>query len=114
MKRSIAVLLAVLAAPFAFAAPSATTPFSVQLAADDMHEECMHLAAGEKRHWSWRSDAPVDFNIHYHEGDDVRFPVKRDGMRGDGGTFTAQVAQDYCWMWASRGKAVKLQGRIAK
>ncbi|HSN21946.1 MAG TPA: hypothetical protein VLS49_14790 [Usitatibacter sp.] len=117
MKRSLAVLLAVLA-PLAAAAaepvPPGTAPFSVKLEPKDVHEECMHLEAGEKRNWSWRADGPVDFNIHYHEGEDARFPVKRDAMRGDGGTFTAKVAQDYCWMWTARDKPVELEGRIAE
>ena len=72
----------------------------------------MHLDKGEKRNYSWKSDAAVDFNIHYHEDPKVSFPVKRDGMRGDGGTFEAKVTQDYCWMWSARDKKAKLEGRI--
>lgn len=113
MKRSILAFLAALA-PLAVCAAAPTPPFSVKLDAKDMHEECMHLESGEKRHWSWRTDAPVDFNIHYHEGKDVRFPVKRDGMRGDGGTFTAKIAQDYCWMWSTGSRPATLEGRIAR
>ena len=88
--------------------------FSVALDAAGMHEECAHLAAGEKRNYSWKSDGPVDFNVHYHQGREVFYPVKRTAMRGDGGTFTAKIAQDYCWMWTARDKAVKLEGRIEK
>ena len=56
--------------------------------------------------------SPVDFNVHYHVDKDVFYPVKRDGMRGDGGTFAAKVGQDYCWMWTARDKPAKLEGRI--
>ena len=87
-------------------------PFSVTLEPKKMHEECMKLQAGDKRKYYWRADGPVDFNIHYHEGREVFYPVKRDGMRGDGGTFVAKIAQDYCWMWTARDKPVKLEGRI--
>jgi len=112
MKRSLAVLLALLAPRAAIAAPQGA--FSVTIAAKDMHEECVHLAKGEKRNYSWRSDGPVDFNIHYHRGGKASYPVQRDGMRGDGGTFVAKAADDYCWMWSARERPVKLEGRIAK
>jgi hypothetical protein len=79
-----------------------------------MHEECVRLEAGEKRSYHWKSSAPIDFNIHYHHGDAVLFPIKREGMRGDGGTFVAKTGEDYCWMWTARDKAAKIEGRIAK
>ena len=58
--------------------------------------------------------APVDFNIHYHRGDEVFYPVKRDAMRGDGGTFSAKTGEDYCWMWTARETTTKVEGRIGK
>jgi hypothetical protein len=112
MKRSIAVLLASLAFHTAAAAPRGA--FSATIDAKDMHEDCVHLAKGEKRNYSWRTDGPVDFNIHYHRGGKASYPVQRDGMRGDGGTFVAPAAGDYCWMWSARERPVKLEGRIAK
>ena len=87
-------------------------PFSAKLEPKAMHEECVKLQAGEKRNYYWKADNAVDFNIHYHEGPEVFYPVKRDGMRGDGGEFSAKKAQDYCWMWTARDKPVKLEGRI--
>ncbi len=87
-------------------------PFSVTIEPKRVHEECVKLQAGDRRKYYWRADSPVDFNIHYHEGPEVSYPMKRDGMRGDGGTFTAKVGQDYCWMWTARDKAVKIEGRI--
>ena len=88
-------LLASLAIPGALLAGEAT-PFSVSLKPGEMHEECVRLEAGQKRDYSWKSDAPLDFNIHYHEGNKVSYPVERAAMRGDGGTFIAKIGQDYC------------------
>jgi hypothetical protein len=104
-------LLASLAIPATLHAGDAK-PFSVSLKPGDMHEECVRLEAGQKRGYSWKSDAPVDFNIHYHEEGKVSYPVKRAAMRGDGGTFIAKIGQDYCWMWSARDKAAKLDGKI--
>ncbi|HUQ28705.1 MAG TPA: hypothetical protein VM051_08935 [Usitatibacter sp.] len=86
--------------------------FTVTIAPRQLHEECVKLEGGELRKYYWKSDRAVDFNIHYHVDKDVFYPVKRDGMRGDGGTFIAKTAQDYCWMWTARDKAVKVEGRI--
>ena len=116
MKRSLAVLLAGLAplAIFpAFAAPPAGA-FSAKLAVKDSHQECVHLDKGEKRNYSWSADGPVDFDIHRRDAVDPPYPVKVDGMRGDGGTFAADAAGDYCWTWAARDRPVKVEGRIAK
>jgi hypothetical protein len=86
----------------------------VTLPPGKIHEECARLEPGDKRAYHWKANAPVDFNIHYHAGAEVFFPVKRDAMRGDGGTFTAKTGEDYCWMWTARDKAAKVDGRIAR
>jgi hypothetical protein len=109
MRRLAAVLL--LVAPNAVA-KDAWKPFSVTLEPKKMHEECMRVEKGEKRRYHWKADAPVDFNIHYHKQTEVFYPVKRDGMRGDGGTFSAKTGEDYCWMWTARAGPAKVEGRI--
>ena len=115
MKRLLAATFAVMASlPIAASEPPANSAekFSVSLERGGEHEECVHLDAGQARHYYWRATGPVDFNIHFHHGEEVSFPVKRDAMRGDGGTFTAKSGEDYCWMWTARDKPVKLEGRI--
>ena len=112
MKRLLAALCAVLPTALPAADPPAMKPFAVALDAKKMHEECHRIEAGGERKYAWKSDAPVDFNIHYHREPEVFFPVKRDAMRGDGGTFTAKTGEDYCWMWTARDKPAKLEGKI--
>jgi hypothetical protein len=95
-------------------APQPAAPFELTLAAGKMHEVCAHLAKGEKRRYHWKASGPVDFNIHYHEGNEVFYPVKRELMRGDGGTFVAKVEQDYCWMWTARQGAATVSGEVSE
>jgi hypothetical protein len=83
----------------------------IELTPGQMHEECMRLEPGAKRRWYWKSSGPVDFNIHYHRETEVFYPVKRERMRGDGGTFTAKTGEDYCWMWTAKSGA-RIEGRI--
>jgi hypothetical protein len=112
-------LLALACAGMAFAASGADLApehpsIDVTLAAGKLHEACVKLEAGEKRRYHWKSSAPVDFNIHYHRGEEVFYPVKRDAMRGDGGTFSAKTGEDYCWMWTAKNAPARVEGRIEK
>ena len=113
MKRlAVAFVLAVLPAVAADAPQDSWKTFDVKLEAGGMHEECMTVDATDKRRYQWKADGPVDFNVHFHKGNSVSYPVKREGMRGDGGVFTPKTREDYCWMWTARDKPVKLEGRI--
>jgi hypothetical protein len=112
MNRLPALLFAAATCTFAYASDREDKKiFDVTLEPEGVHEECTRVEAGQKRHYYWKSSAPVDFNIHYHRGDEVFYPVKRVRMRGDGGTFTAKTGEDYCWMWSAKNGA-KVEGRI--
>jgi hypothetical protein len=112
MKRLLLALAALAPAAGSSADALPAGSFDVTLEPKAMHEACARLEAGEKRTYYWRADGPVDFNVHYHHGDNAVFPLKRDGMRGDGGSFTARSGEDYCWMWTARDRPVRLEGRI--
>ena len=113
MKRLLAILCTVAAANAGAytSGQDDVTVFKVELEPGKAHEECLRVEAGQKRRYYWKSNAPVDFNIHYHRADDVFYPVKRERMRGDGGTFAAKSGEDYCWMWTSKAGA-KIEGGI--
>jgi hypothetical protein len=114
MKRLLILLAACLATTAGATAKVDELTVNVTIGAKQVHEECTRLEAGQSRRWHWKATAPVDFNIHYHRGEDVFYPVKRDGMRGDGGTFTAKTGEDYCWMWTVRDAPTKIEGAIRK
>ncbi|MGE0358389.1 MAG: hypothetical protein AB7P08_15900 [Burkholderiales bacterium] len=79
--------------------------FAHELKAGAVAEECLRLDAGRSRRFAWSADAPVDFNIHFHHGDKVSYPVKANGRKSGGGRFTAATAEDYCWMWTAKQPA---------
>ena len=105
--------LALTAALPAAAASSSSNAFSVTLDARKMQETCIKLEKNESARYEWKSDVPVDFNIHYHEGKEVFYPVKKDGVTKDKDTFKAKIAQEYCWMWTAN-RATKLEGKVEK
>jgi len=100
--------VAALLAALAFAAPAIAAsggkpgPFTHTLKPGDIAEDCVKMKAGQSREFDWTSDAPVDFNVHWHEGDKVEYPVKIDKQWKGKGRFTAERDQDYCWMWTGR------------
>jgi hypothetical protein len=51
----------------------------------------------------------LNFNIHYHEGKDVRYPERREALASASGQLRVALDQDYCWMWTNKGaEAVRL------
>jgi hypothetical protein len=78
-------------------------------------EVCGKLTRAEAVAWSFESDGPLDFNIHYHQGKQVVFPDKRDAVSRADGRLDAAVEQDYCWMWSNKsGAPAKLDLRLGK
>lgn len=78
-------------------------------------EVCEKLAEGAKVDWSFEAAAPVDFNVHYHQGKEVHFPAKKAQVAQDRGTLVVTLNQTYCWMWTNKGTApAKLQFKLAK
>lgn len=97
----VLVCLALAAAP-AFGAQGEGA-YSLKLSGKAFDERCLKLAAGEAVHYRFSASAPVDFNIHYHRGKDVFYPVKHSGVREAKGTFRADAGDDYCLMWEHAG-----------
>ena len=113
MRHAIAclALLCPLAALAASPAGSGERPFSHTLKPGGIAEECLRLEAGKSRSFHWAADGPVDFNIHYHRGKDVSYPVKLNGQTEGRGKFTAQAGEDYCWMWTAK-RPTQLTGSL--
>lgn len=66
-------------------------------------ELCGKLSKGQKVAWSFKSDEPVNFNIHYHEGESVTYPVKQTDSTAAEGSLDVSQPQEYCWMWSNKG-----------
>lgn len=71
----------------------------VRVAPSKFVEVCGRLPAGTAVAWRFESGARLDFNVHFHEGKDVRYPARQSKVAKATGTLDAPVDQDYCWMW---------------
>jgi hypothetical protein len=65
-------------------------------------EACGKLPAKAQVKWKFQAGAPMDFNIHFHEGKQVHYPAKTAGATTANGTLDVQSEQDYCWMWTNK------------
>ena len=62
----------------------------------------MRLTHGHTVAWSFKSPSALNFNVHYHEGQKVVFPEKKDAVAELRGELKVPVDQDYCWMWSNK------------
>lgn len=53
--------------------------------------------------WRFTAAAPVDFNIHHHEGNEAGFPTKQAQVSSGRDALKVTVAQHCCWMWTNKG-----------
>jgi len=107
----IALLLA--AAPAPAADTAAFGPFTLEVPARGFQEHCVRLEAGQRMRYRFTATGEVDFNIHYHRGSAVIYPVKSAGARGRDSAYTAPHADGYCLMWERRGEGtVRIEGAV--
>lgn len=71
----------------------------VVLAAGKVHEDCFRLDPGRRVRYNFSMDRPGEFNLHYHKGKDVFYPLRSEHVSEQKGDFVAAVAEEYCLMW---------------
>jgi hypothetical protein len=86
----------------------------VSIATGEFVELCGTLLRGQVVDWRFNADAPLDFNIHHHEGGQVITPQRRDAARRGSGRLVADADRSICWMWSNRADAppVVLRARL--
>ena len=77
-------------------------------------EACVDLKQGDRIRWSFRADADTSFNIHYHEGEKVTYPAKKEKVVADEGTLDVTMTQGYCWMWRAPNQPAKVEMTLEK
>ncbi len=85
----------------------------IELRARDVHEECVELAAGQRLSYWYRAPITVQFNIHYHAGNKIAYPVRKNA-REVRASYVPHKARGYCLMWANpRAKPIALEYAFA-
>jgi hypothetical protein len=98
MKRLLFVVLVLVTA----AAAKAESPKSVTLKPNKIIEKCMSLVPPQKIEYHFEASAKLNFNLHYHKGEQIYYPVKLDRTNGESGLYEVKAKEDYCLMWENR------------
>ena len=99
----------------ALAAPALFGPFRIDVPARGFEEHCVKLESGEVVHYRFRASGEVDFNVHYHRGSEVFYPVRTPDTVAAEGDFKAPLAETYCLMWErKREGAVRIDGAVER
>lgn len=87
----------------------------VSVAPGKFAEACGKLARADAVAWHFEASAPLNFNIHYHEGKDVRYPARQEAIASARGELRAALDQDYCWMWTNKSaRPVELRIELSR
>src|SRR5687767_3295535 len=81
-------------------APAAEASKKIELRARDVYEECVELAAGQRLSYSYRAPSAVQFDIHYHAGNKIVYPVRKNA-RQVRASYVPHKARGYCLMWTN-------------
>lgn len=73
------------------------------IAAKGLEEVCVKLAPPEKLRYTFTATGKLNFSVHYHAGNDVRFPVPEHLTSSETNSFVPASVQDYCLMWENTG-----------
>jgi len=69
------------------------------------YELCLLLAPDQPLRYTFSATRKLDFNIHYHAGHEVIYPVSEQQITAAEATFAAPSEQEYCLMWTNPGDA---------
>jgi len=71
-------------------------------------EKCFLLKAGEKVSFSFNANLAVNFNLHFHQGKQVNYPIKYQMVKTLFKDYTSESENTYCLMWKN-SKSHKIQ-----
>lgn len=76
-----------------------------EIKAAGIHEECVSMHRGQWIVYAFDASAPVDFNVHYHAGQKIFYPVEKRAVTSDSGKYEPATEDIYCLMWTNNQKS---------
>lgn len=65
------------------------------------HELCKRIRPDQKFVYSFESSGPVNFNVHYHRGKEVSYPVSEEKISTSKGYYSPKKEKIFCLMWTN-------------
>ncbi|MCK5359473.1 MAG: hypothetical protein KAJ95_02545 [Gammaproteobacteria bacterium] len=86
---------------------------AISLRPGEIHESCHDLATGIKLNYQYTGGSVTLFNIHYHKGKEIIYPVPDELAFRRNSSLTAASTQTYCLMWRNiQGRPVAVQYNV--
>ena len=83
------------------------------LAPGSIEELCFELGAGRGVRYQFDAEAPLEFNLHWHRGNEVLYPLRSGAVQRRAGVFVSERQEAYCLMWTNRTKRpTRLRARV--
>ena len=76
---------------------------SVILPPKKYYEKCLDVSEKKQLVFSFISQAPFSFNLHYHDEGEVYYEIKDDSVEEFDFTFKPEKRAYYCLMWGNPG-----------
>ncbi|NKC13984.1 MAG: hypothetical protein GKR94_17900 [Gammaproteobacteria bacterium] len=77
---------------------------AIDIASNHAYEACVELQSGQALRIGFEANAQLEFEVHFHRGGEVEFPVTPHRTRGAAATFSFDASRNYCLMWTNKGK----------
>ncbi len=71
----------------------------VSIASKKTHEDCFKMREGQTVDFEFRASQPMNFNLHYHQGSEVFFPLDIKKISIYSNSYIATRNDDFCLMW---------------
>ena len=65
-----------------------------------IHKDCFSLQPHQQVQYNFKLERPGKFNLNYHRGKDVLYPIRSESVSEQKGNYVAAVAREYCLMWS--------------
>ena len=85
--------------------PSKTAAKPVTIKPNKFFEKCVVLNAAQTLEYGFNTSAKVNFNLHYHKGDAVYYPIKEDRVNRMDSSYETSVREDFCMTWENKTNA---------
>lgn len=82
------------------------TDFELAAGPGEIKELCFESAAGDVLVYRFEASAPLAFNLHYHVGEEVFYPVPEHETAAEKGQYIVPADQAYCLMWTNNSADV--------
>ena len=76
---------------------------AVTLPPKKFYEKCLDVSEVQKLVFNFNSQAPLSFNLHYHDEGEVYYEIKEDSVAEFVYTFKPEKRAYYCLMWGNSG-----------